>query len=422
MVANETVTQRSGFIVLLTGALYFAQGVPLGIAFSAYPAILREAGASLAMLAWLPLVGLPWMLKFLWSPIVDNKWIASVGRRRTWLLSQQLLMVVAVLLMGALPVTVEYAPVYLALFSLASVFAATQDIATDGLAAERLHGRDLLNANTLAVSGMILGMIVGGGGLLMAAGMFGIANGFYGLGVLLMICIIPTWLWREDVVAPVSKQERASLWVVRRPGFGIVLVVTILFAAAHTAQAALTKLMLVDLKWGLAEIGSLETVSHLAMMVLGCGVAPWMVGRLKPLTCLCLAQFAVGASSLALLAVAVGWLRSDAATVFTLRAVGSAGAGLAAVAGFTVMTLFAKRGRQAGTDMTVFKSANVLGEIAASSIATSVASMSGYSTGFAVSIGTAVLTLVVLLGASRETINSPAELARDVVLTKGAGA
>ena len=161
----EDQVRRSGFVVLLTGALYFAQGVPLGVAFSAYPAILREAGASLAMLAWLPVVGLPWVLKFLWSPVVDNNWIASVGRRRTWLLSQQLLMIGAVIAMASVPMTVAQAPVHIALFALASVFAATQDIATDGLAAERLQGRDLLRANTLAVAGMIMGMIVGGGGV-----------------------------------------------------------------------------------------------------------------------------------------------------------------------------------------------------------------------------------------------------------------
>lgn len=422
MSASEVIAPRPGFIVLLTGALYFAQGVPLGIAFSAYPTILREAGASLVMLAWLPVVGLPWMFKFLWSPVVDNHWIVSVGRRRTWLLSQQLLMVAAVVAMASLPMTVEQAPIHIALFALASIFAATQDIATDGLAAERLQGRNLLRANTLAVGGMILGMIVGGGGVLMAAAQLGVSAALYALAVLLLICITPTWLWREDMVANRAKETRASLWAVRRPGFGAIMIVAILFAAGHTSQAALTKFLLVDRQWSLAEIGSLETVSHLAMLVLGCGVASWLIAWLRPWTCLGLAQFAIGASSLALVAVAMGWLEPDIIIVFVCRAVGAAGAGLASVAGFTVMMLFAKRGQQAGTDMTVFKSANVFGEIAASSLATWVASAAGYSVGFIVSIVMAMLALFAALGARRMAASRSIRLEEDLMLSKGAGA
>lgn len=421
MSMRETSVQRPGFIVVLTGALYFAQGVPLGIAFSAYPTVLREAGASLAMLAWLPVVGLPWVLKFLWSPLVDNNWIASLGRRRTWLLSQQLLMIGAVIAMGIFPMTVERAPFHLALFALASVFAATQDIATDGLAAERLQGRNLLRANTLAVAGMILGMIVGGGGVLMAAGQVGVSAALYGLAVLLALCIVPTWLWREEVVVRRPRDKRASLLAVRRPGFVMVLAVAILFAAGHTSQASLTKLLMVDRQWSFGQIGSLETASHLAMLVLGCGVAPWAVARLGPWVSLGLSQLAIGGASLALLAVAYGWLQADMVTVIGLRSLGAAGAGLASVAGFTVMMLFARQGRQAGTDMTVFKSANVFGEIAAASAATSLAAATGYAAGFVFSVAAALLALIAACGASRMGTGSAVETT-DALLSKGSGA
>ena len=44
---------------LLVAALYFAQGIPLGLAMEALPALLRRQGAPLTSLAFLPLVGLP---------------------------------------------------------------------------------------------------------------------------------------------------------------------------------------------------------------------------------------------------------------------------------------------------------------------------------------------------------------------------
>jgi hypothetical protein len=60
-------TARPAFIVLLTACLYFAQGLPLGFVFGAYPVLMRSSGASLGTIAWIPLLGLPWILKFLWS-------------------------------------------------------------------------------------------------------------------------------------------------------------------------------------------------------------------------------------------------------------------------------------------------------------------------------------------------------------------
>jgi RhtX/FptX family siderophore transporter len=393
MSADGRIFRSPGFIVVLTGALYFAQGLPLGVAFSAYPAILREAGASLSTLAWLPMLGLPWMLKFLWSPFVDNHWLASLGRRRTWLLSQQVLMIGTMLASAAVPMTLAQAPVHFTLFALASFFSATQDIATDGLAAERLQGGDLLRANALAVTGMILGMLVGGGGVLILADWLGTQWSLIVIATVLLVCAIPALLWREDAVAKSAERTRASLVAVRRSGFSAVLTVALLFAAGHSAQAALAKVLLVDRHWTLAQIGWLETTGYVAMLVLGCGAGSWAVARLGSWTCLALAQALLVCTSAAWLMITFGWLLPDNAIVTTIRILASAGMGMASVAAFTIMMLFAGDGRQTGTDVTVFKSANVLGEIVFASLATAIAAKAGYTPAFILSAAAALLAL-----------------------------
>ncbi|MDO1900884.1 MFS transporter, partial [Escherichia coli] len=56
--------------VITLAFLYLSQGIPIGPAIDPLPTLLRQDGAPLQALAFLPLVGLPWVVKFLWAPWV----------------------------------------------------------------------------------------------------------------------------------------------------------------------------------------------------------------------------------------------------------------------------------------------------------------------------------------------------------------
>lgn len=47
-------------LVITLALLYLSQGIPIGLAMDALPTLLRQDGAPLQALAFLPLVGLPW--------------------------------------------------------------------------------------------------------------------------------------------------------------------------------------------------------------------------------------------------------------------------------------------------------------------------------------------------------------------------
>ena len=395
--AGPTLSDQPGFILLLLGALYFAQGLPLGLIFGAYPVLLRGAGAELSLLAWVPLLGLPWMLKVLWSPLVDNHWRPALGRRRSWLLSQQGLVILSVaLLVGN--ASGGGAVLTFVLLGLASLFAATQDIATDGLAAERLKGRHLAHANAFSVGGMAAGTLVGGGGILMIVDALGLQATLLVLVALLCACAIPALLWREDEATEPVKRPRASLRaVVQRPYWRLLLAIATLYAASHSADGALLRLYLVDRGWSSAEIGLLDTVSMTAMIILGCGGAAWLVSRFGVWTCLCASLVLLLASSLAWLALTWTGVQPGIALAASIRLVGSAGMGLASVAVYTMLMLFARGGEQAGTDVTAFKSANVFGEIGSASLATALAAQLGYSGGFGFSIAATLVVLAITL-------------------------
>jgi MFS family permease len=85
--------------ITLLAALYVAQGLPYGFFTQALPVLLRDAGYSLKAISATSLLFLPWALKFLWAPFVDQR-----GTRKSWLLPLQAAAVVfSVLLAGIEP-------------------------------------------------------------------------------------------------------------------------------------------------------------------------------------------------------------------------------------------------------------------------------------------------------------------------------
>merc|ERR1719270_821745 len=83
--------------------LYVLQGIPLGLA-AAVPLILTNKQVSYKQQAEFSFAFWPFSVKLLWAPIVDSLYVASFGRRKTWLVPVQYLIGVT---MFALSVKVE---------------------------------------------------------------------------------------------------------------------------------------------------------------------------------------------------------------------------------------------------------------------------------------------------------------------------
>src|SRR3546814_4112893 len=102
---------------------------------------MRQSGYSLLGISATSLLFVPWALKFLWAPYVDRH-----GTRRGWLLPLQLATALGAALLAMLDLSQSLRLVFVALV-IFNLLAATQDIATDGLAVHLLQGRDRGLAN-----------------------------------------------------------------------------------------------------------------------------------------------------------------------------------------------------------------------------------------------------------------------------------
>ena len=53
--------------------LYIAQTIPMSFFSTVIPVMMRQENFSLSTIGLLQLIKLPWILKFLWSPLVDRR-------------------------------------------------------------------------------------------------------------------------------------------------------------------------------------------------------------------------------------------------------------------------------------------------------------------------------------------------------------
>lgn len=401
----KTVSSIESWRLLATVAmLYVTQGIPLGLAMETLPAMLRQDGAPLSGLAFLPLVGLPWIVKFLWAPFVDNHWSRRVGKRRSWILPMQAIVFTCLAITAWLGIGSGTAVFAILLFAIASLASATQDTATDGLGAENFQGAMLIRANAVQVGGTMIGFFMGGSGCLVLSGLFGRSIALCAMALIVLAGLLMILGWREPRVVSIHEErpERASLaHFVRRPGALFILAIALMSAVAASAGFGLSKLFLVDCGWTLDAIGRVGMMGGMVTIVIGCGGGAWLIRRKGVLSVLLLG-LALAASA------AILWVMQAAAILpvsmpIAMAAIflGSAGSGSASVAAMTLAMRFAAQADQAGTDMTVVQSSRDLGEIGTSSSVTAIAGVAGYAGGFTVGIVAALVAIMVALCSAR---------------------
>lgn len=163
-------------------ALGFAAGLPPLLVLGTLGFWLREAGIERSTIGFLSWVGLAYGFKWIWSPLVDRlpiplltRWL---GRRRSWLLLAQALIMAGLLGMAFNDPKAALQP--LVWCALAVAFgSATQDIALDAYRIESASVQDQAALAATYQTGYRLAMIWAGAGVLwVAAQVQGEAQGY----------------------------------------------------------------------------------------------------------------------------------------------------------------------------------------------------------------------------------------------------
>ena len=147
-------------------SLYFGQGIPYVVVMTVAVVMYKNLGVGNTEIAlWTSWLYLPWVIKPLWSPLVE-----LLGRKRRWIVGLQFVI-------GALLATVALAlpaphwfQLTLALFWLMAFASATHDIAADGFYLLALGERTQAAFVGVRSTFYRLAMIAGQGGFVVLAG------------------------------------------------------------------------------------------------------------------------------------------------------------------------------------------------------------------------------------------------------------
>ncbi|MBM4382831.1 MAG: MFS transporter [Deltaproteobacteria bacterium] len=139
-------------------ALYFAQGVPIGLLTIALPAWLAQRGLGVAEIAsYQGIIGLPWGLKLISGPLMDRFSFPAMGRRRPWVLGAQAGLTLAFAGLALVADPLAQLPLVIALGVLVTTCSALQDVATDGMAIDLLPEEERGRANAFMAFGQAAG-------------------------------------------------------------------------------------------------------------------------------------------------------------------------------------------------------------------------------------------------------------------------
>jgi len=169
--------KRRVLIVLFLG---FSSGLPLALSGSTLLIWMTESGVNLGTIGLFALVGTPYTIKFLWAPVIDALDVPFLsrrfGRRRGWLLLSQLLLIAAIVFLGACDPAVS-APLVAFGALLVATASATQDIIVDAFRVESLDESEQAPGMASYVAAYRIGMLAS------TAGALFIVSGFQSVGL-----------------------------------------------------------------------------------------------------------------------------------------------------------------------------------------------------------------------------------------------
>jgi Arabinose efflux permease len=243
-------------------SLYIAQSVPMSLFSTLLPVLMRQDNFSLTSIGLLQLIKLPWIIKFLWAPIVDGK-TSGLKTYKHWIFYSEFVYAFLILLIAFLDLKTNFILI-LALIVLSFVASGTQDIATDALTTLSFSRKDRSRGNSMQSMGSFTGSLVGGGLLLILYKYTGWTFMLLGLSLFVILMLLPLYRYKDENFVsragrtPISMKDLVLFFRQRR----IIpqLTFLVLFNAGLIGILAMLKPWLVDLNYPTAHIGFMFSI------------------------------------------------------------------------------------------------------------------------------------------------------------------
>ena len=326
--------------------LGFSAGLPLLLVFGSLSFWLREAGIDRTTIGYLSWIGLAYGFKWVWAPLVDRlplpgltRWL---GRRRSWLLLSQAVIMAALVGMAFSDPQVRLMPVVWCALAVA-VASATQDIALDAFRIESANTDRQAALAAAYQTGYRIAMIWAGAGVLWIAaraevpGLAGYQHVAWQTAYLVMAAsmllgVVTVLFSPEPVAQPFALARNVAEWLqgaliapfadfLKRYGAQALLILALIavYRISDVVMGIMANPFYVDMGFSKDEVAAVTKVYGVIMTLVGAFVGGALAMRLGVMRVLML-----GALLSALTNLLFAWLASRGHDVQALMFVISA--------------------------------------------------------------------------------------------------
>jgi PAT family beta-lactamase induction signal transducer AmpG len=252
----------------------YSAGLPLLLTGSTLQAWMTNEGVDLTAIGLVSLLGLPYVLKFLWAPLLDRYQIPFLGRRKGWMAIFQFLIVVSIF---GLSLTNPKENLYLvALWAFfITFFSASQDVVLDAYRREILPDEELGLGSSLYVNGYRLAMLVSGAFALYLADQLPWRNVYQWMAILMVPSILFTILAPKEgqhIKIPSNLKEAVIGPLVdflARKGAWIMLLFILLYKVGDSMAANMTTPFILDIGYSKTDIATVAKTFGMIATIVG---------------------------------------------------------------------------------------------------------------------------------------------------------
>ena len=251
----------------------FASGLPLALTGSTLQAWYTEANVSVTAIGVLSLIGMPYIWKFLWAPLMDRFTLPGGSRRRGWIMLTQIALCASLFWLATFdPKTHPIAMGLVAL--LVAFFSASQDISVDAYRTDILPPTERGTGSAGYMFAYRMAMLVSGGVILVLADRWGFVLAYQSMAAVMGLLAITTYFSPElkhevlppkDLLATIKNSFRDLL---SRDSIGLLLLFVVCYKLGDAmAVSLITNFLIHGLGFSLTQIGvAYKSVSLIATL------------------------------------------------------------------------------------------------------------------------------------------------------------
>lgn len=271
---NETVKKVFSLRMLSMLLVGYSAGLPLLLIGSTLQAWMTDSGVDLTAIGLVSLLGLPYVFKFLWAPLLDRYKIPLLGRRKGWMLLFQALIVASILGLSMTNPKTDISLVCVFAFLIA-FFSASQDVVLDAYRREILPDEELGLGSSLYVTGYRLAMLVSGALALYLADQIPWENVYQWLAVFMAPSILFTiFAPKESVhIAIPANLKEAVVGPLKdfftRRGAWLMLLFILLYKVGDSMASNMTTPFILNIGYSKTDIAAVAKTFGMIATILG---------------------------------------------------------------------------------------------------------------------------------------------------------